>query len=89
MAIPYDATTMPKMVKGSCTTGDCGFRVAILAKNAKIENIPISSVVGEQAGRQVFFPDCKNINDGFVFLKGTTDEVNKALQGLTYKPTGF
>ena len=56
--IVYDATKMPKVTKGACTSGNCGFRVAILAKNAKIVNKPKYPLLLDESARYVFFPGC-------------------------------
>jgi hypothetical protein len=79
---------MPKVTKGTCTTGECGFRVAILSKNASLVNKPQYPVLQEEFARQIFFPDCKNSDDDFIFLKGTQDEINAALAKLEYQPIG-
>ena len=49
---------MPKVTKGACTSGNCGFRVAILAKNAKIVNKPKYPLLLDESARYVFFPGC-------------------------------
>jgi hypothetical protein len=71
--IEYDPATMPKAVAGSCTTGKCGFRVAILARNAKFDDEPSAPVLLDDSARYVFFPGCENSADDFIFLKGDQD----------------
>lgn len=80
---------MPKAVKGSCTSGKCGFRVAILAKNAEFQNLPAAPVKLDESARYIFFPGCENIDDAFLFMKGDENEINAALSLLDYSPTGF
>lgn len=87
--IVYDATKMPKLTQGACTSGNCGFRAAILAKNAKIINKPSFPVLLEDSARYVFFPGCENSDDDFIFLKGTDKEINSALSAIEYKASNF
>lgn len=87
--ITYDATKMPKLTKGACTSGNCGFRVAILAKNAELIKKPTHPILLDNDSRYVFYPGCLNSDDDYIFIKGTDKEINSALTTLEYKSINF
>lgn len=64
----------------------CGFRVGVLAINAKIVNAPQSSkLVGSSEARPLFFDDANSAND-FLLLFGSPDELNAALAQIAISP---
>lgn len=67
------------------SNGNCGWRVGVLAQNARISSTFSGNVAGTTTARQLFFNDVNSNND-FVLLKGTQAEVNQALGQLTINP---
>lgn len=49
---------MPTLVKSdSCQNDDCGFRVAILGRNAAIKGKPSGEIAGSARGQGFFYPE--------------------------------
>ena len=70
----------------NCSGQKCGFRVGALATNASISRSSRNATWGSENARNIFFETCTSKFDDFVFIFGTTPDVNKALQQLTFKP---
>lgn len=85
----YNKAKIPTLQCNEATE-TCTFRVAILANKATILNKPTNGKVsGTQMSRYIFYPDCKSADADYLFLRGSADDINAAIQLLEYKPTGF
>jgi hypothetical protein len=64
-----------------CNNANCGWRLGVLVTNGKIVNGFDTTLVGSPESRGMFFND-QNSNSDFVLLKGSQDNLNKALKDL-------
>lgn len=57
-----------------------------MARNGKISEKPDEKIVGDNTARNHFFPKDTNILNGFVYVYGTIENVQKYLDGFKVVP---
>jgi len=84
--VPYSTNTLVKMADPSnCPFTRCGYRLFILGEFTSLSAAD-PAFVGTSNMRSIIFPMNTNSLDGFLFLKGTTAELNDQLSKVKLCP---